>query len=76
MGRMEVLNRAYVLLKHASGPVGSRGLARQVWRAHLAFTAIKCLMHLLRCSRGEDRARLAGAIQGHRAACRLRRTMA
>lgn len=70
-GRMEVLNRAYVLLKHAGGPQGSAALTSAVWRWHLAFTALKLLSSLPQMHRAEGRARFAGALTGHALARRL-----
>ena len=72
-GRMEVLNRAYVLLKHAGGPLGSPALAARVWRWHLMFTTLKILSDLRRVHRQEGRARLAGAWAGLRGSMALRR---
>ena len=70
-GRMEVLNRAYVLLKHATGPLGSAAVANTVWRYHLMFTALKLASLLPRATGKPGRARLAGAWAGHRMAKEL-----
>jgi len=75
-GRMEVLNRAYVLLKHATGPIGSASLANAIWRRHLLFTAIKFAICLAGAARPAGRRRLAGAWAGHRQAIRLWRSEA
>jgi len=68
---MEVLNRAHVLLKHASGPLGSAALTRRVWRWHLGFTATKLLVGLARAHRPAGRARLWRALAGHQMAVKL-----
>lgn len=70
-GRMEVLNRAYVLLKHATGPLGSASLTNAIWRRHLLFTAVKLLLSLGRVGTASGRARFAGALSGHCQAVRL-----
>lgn len=74
-GRMEVLHRAHVLLKHASGPQGSAALLRRCWRRHLGFTALKLALSLKGAARGEGRARLSGAWAGHVEAWSLRRAV-
>ncbi len=70
-GQMEVLNRAYVLLKHATGPLGSAAVANTIWRYQLMFTALKLVSLLPRVMQDTGRARLAGAWAGHRMATRL-----
>lgn len=70
-GRMEVLNRAYVLLKHASGSSGSAALTLSVWRLQAAFVALKLASLLPRAFTPSGRARLAGAWAGYRHASRL-----
>ncbi len=72
LGRMEVLNRAYVLLKHAGGPCGSRLLARRVWRMHLWFTVLKLALTAPKAGQKAERDRLRGAWKGLIAAWRLR----
>lgn len=70
-GRMEVMNRAYVLLKHANGPQGSVRLFRAIrWRQRL-FVAIKLMHCLLAVGRAGGRARLAGVLTGRRQAALL-----
>lgn len=65
-GRMEVLNRAYVLSKHTSGPIGSRALLRTARRAHWGFTAFKVASLLPGLGSPHGRARLKGALAGIR----------
>ena len=71
LGRMTVLNRAHVLLKHASGPLGSAAIMNAVWRRHLIFSTLK----LASCARGlidpQRRPRLAGGWDGNLASLRL-----
>jgi|GEM_PF-1059139 len=77
LGRMTVLNRAYVLLKHAAGPIGSAALTNAVWRRHLGFVAVKLSVSALAAVRRPGaRARLAGIWAGHRQALRLWRAPA
>ena len=71
-GRMEVGNRAYVLLKHAMGPCGSPALSRLIWRRHLMFTLLKILLLLPSCFGSQGRSRMAGAFAGHRSGCQFR----
>ncbi len=76
MGRMAVLNRAHVLLKHASGPLGSAALTNAIWRRHLMFATLKLLASGPGVRRPEGRARIAGVWDGHIAALRLWHTPA
>lgn len=67
-GRMEVLNRAYVLAKHTTGPLGSPELARRARRAHRDFVAAKLVSMVPGLASASGRARFAGAWAGMRAA--------
>ena len=75
-GRMEVLNRAYVLLKHATGPLGSASLTNAIWRRHLMFTTVKLMLGLCKVGTASGRARFSGALSGHWLAVRLWHTEA
>jgi len=70
-GRMEVLNRAYVLLKHATGAAGSPALAVSVWKRQAAFMTLKLVALAPRVVTQSGRARFAGAWSGRRQALRL-----
>lgn len=70
-GRMEVLNRAYVLLKHATEAAGSPALAVSVWRRQAAFMTLKLFALAPRTVTRSGRARFAGAWSGRRQALRL-----
>ena len=75
-GRMEVLNRAYVVLKHATGPLGSAALTNAIWRRHLMFTAVKLVLMSCKVWSSEGRRRFSGAMSGHRSARKLWHTQA
>jgi hypothetical protein len=65
-GQMETLNRAYVLLKHSQGPLGSAAIGRATWRRHRAYMALKFLSLVPRLGNRTGRARFLGAWSGFR----------
>ncbi len=73
LGRMEVLNRAHVLLKHARGAPGTEPLRDAIWRRHLGFTVLKLLSLLPWLHRSETRMRFAGAYRGHLMAVQIKK---
>lgn len=70
-GRMEVLNRAYVLLKHATGPCGSGALANAVWRRHRVFAMLKLLTLCPKIGHFDGRKHIAGVLDGQRRSSQL-----
>ncbi len=73
LARAQVLNRAYVLLKHATGPVGSRSSTALFWRRQQMFMLFKLASCLPGFWTASGRARIAGVMSGFRQAQRMRK---
>lgn len=66
-GRMEILNRTYVLSKHTTGPTGTSLLARAALRAHVGFVLFKFASLVPSLGSAYGRARFVGAWSGAKA---------